>query len=47
MLDVILTSNSFQDVDASGFSIQQHKVLLELILEVQPVEEAEAAGLHF
>jgi len=30
-----------QDVNGGGFRIQRHKVLSELILKVQPVEEAE------
>jgi len=36
-----------QDVNGSGFRIQRHKVLSEFILKIQPVDEAEAAGLCF
>ena len=36
-----------QDVNGGGFRIQWHEVLSELILEVQPVKEADAAGLRF
>jgi len=36
-----------QDVNGSGFRIQWHKVLSEFILKVQPVNEVEAAVLHF
>ena len=36
-----------QDINGGGLRIQWHKVLSELIFEVRPVEEAEAAGLRF
>ena len=36
-----------QDVDGSSFRVERHKVLSEFFFEVQPVDEAEVAGLRF
>jgi len=36
-----------QDVDGSGFQVEWHKVLSEFFFKVQPINEAEVAGLHF
>jgi len=37
----------FQDVDGSGLRVEWHEVLSELFFEVQPIDEAEVAGLRF
>jgi len=36
-----------QNVDGSSFRVEWHKVLSEFFFEVQPVNEAEVAGLRF
>jgi len=36
-----------QDIDGSGFQVEQHKVLSEFFFKVQPVNEAEVASLRF
>jgi len=37
----------FQDVDGSRLRVEWHEVLSELFFEVQPIDEAEVAGLRF
>jgi len=41
------TGGHLQDINGSSFRIQRHEVLSELIFKIQPIEEAEVAGLCF